>query len=103
MGLKISDCEYQVGDRVVVSEEVRTCSFGFNSSMLNNIGRTYSILRIELDHRDVSPGRHSREFRIYINDGGKGAARWTYDEGCFEPIDKVIHVFEDANIEDLFS
>lgn len=103
MGLKISDCEYQVGDWVVVSEEVRTCSFGVNDAMLNNIGCAYIILRIKPDHRDVSPGRHSREFRIYINDGAEGMACWTYDEGCFEPIDKVIHVFESANIEDLFS
>lgn len=103
MGLKISDCEFRVGDRVVVSEGVKTCSYGYNGPMLDNIGLTYTVLKIELDHRDGIGDRHSREFLIRISDGPGGTAKWAYDEGCFEPMDKVTRVFESANIEDLFS
>lgn len=103
MGLRISDCEYQVGDEVVVSEGVKTCSYGCSGEMMNNIGRVYTVLKIEPDRQYTSADRHPSEFCIYINDMTDGRSHWIYDEGCFEPINKVTRVFESANIEDLFS
>jgi len=97
-GYTIEDCEYQVGDFVTISDGVRKCSFGTNSEMIDDIGRTFEVQYIKKCHNGPRIGRHESRFLIQLIDRG-----WNYDENCFEPSETKDRVFDAGDMSILFA
>ena len=94
----IEDCEYQVGDFVIVSDEVKRCAFGAGGEMLEDIGQTFQIQLIKKHWSGPRISRHESRFLIQVV--GRG---WNYDELCFEPADIKGRIFDDGDISALFA
>lgn len=94
----VADCEFRVGDKVIVSDDVRRCAFGVNREMINNIGEVHEVQSVKVFRATPRAGKHHSRFKIHLLDDG-----WTYDEMCFEPITIADRVFEDGDMSILFS
>ena len=94
----VADCVFQVGDKVIVSDDVRHCAFGVNREMIFNIGEVHEVQCVEVLQATPRVGRHRSRFKIQLLDD-----RWTYDEMCFEPTTIADRVFDDGDMSILFS
>lgn len=88
----VADCEYQVGDMVIVSNGVKECAYSTSSDMLAQIGQQFEVRSVQ-----VSDRKRCR-FLIRLKDSGG----WAYDERCFEPPETKGRTFDDGDITLLF-
>lgn len=99
----VTECEFHVGDWVVITDGVKECSYGCNSEMERLIGRVCMVTRVEHKPRSGYRDRRPANFRILLDTESSGG--WTYDEGCIELacIEDERRVFETADISALFT